>query len=115
MSVNKVIIVGNLGSDPEVLTFGEKKSLCKFSVATSEGKDKEPEWHTAVCFGELGEHAAKHLKKGSQVYVEGKLSSRRYETKSGEKHKVSEIVANSLQFLGSGRAKEVQEIEAAGE
>ena len=106
MSVNKVIILGNCGKDPEVRVVGENK-VASFSVATTEkykdGKTDEwkenTEWHNIVCWRNTAEIAEKYIKKGTQLYLEGKLRTRSWE-KDGEKRYVTEIVADSIQFLG---------------
>lgn len=108
--INKVIIVGNLGRDPEVSYMPSGAALAKFSVATSEtwkdkttGEKKErTEWHRIVAFDKLGEICGKYLAKGRQVYVEGKLQTRSYEDKEGVKRYTTEIVAQDVQFLGGG-------------
>lgn len=105
--INKVIIVGNLGSDPEVKTLGSGQSLARFSIATSEswtGKDGQKndrtEWHRIVAWGKLAEICGKHLSKGRQVYVEGKLQTSKYEDNQGQTKYSTEIVASNVQFLG---------------
>lgn len=108
MSVNKVILVGNLGRDPEVRSTPTGQSVCNFSVATTEkftsrdGSNKEStQWHNVVVWGKLADNCGQYLKKGRQVYVEGKLTSRSYEAKDGSgKRYVTEVVAQSVQFLG---------------
>lgn len=108
--INKVIIVGNLGRDPEVSYMPSGAAVAKFSVATSESwKDKatgekreRTEWHRIVAFDKLGEICGKYLSKGRQVYVEGKLQTRSYEDKEGVKRFTTEIVAQDVQFLGGG-------------
>ncbi len=103
--VNKVILVGRLGQNPEVKAVGSS-TVCRLSVATSEkwkkdGQEQErTEWSRVVVWGKLAEICGKHLAKGRQVYVEGKLQTRSWE-KDGQKHYATEIVANTVQFLGS--------------
>lgn len=107
--VNKAIIIGRLGKDPETRHFSDGSPVCNFSVATSEtwtdkqtGEKKEKtEWHRIVAFRKLAEICGKYLEKGKQVYIEGKLQTRDWESKSGEKHYITEIVADQVQFLGS--------------
>ncbi|MCU0561389.1 MAG: single-stranded DNA-binding protein [Desulfobacterales bacterium] len=109
--INKVIIVGNLGRDPEVSYVPSGAAVAKFSVATSEtwkdkstGEKKErTEWHRIVAWDKLGEICGKYLAKGRQVYVEGKLQTRSYDDKDGVKRYVTEIVAQDVQFLGGNR------------
>jgi single-strand DNA-binding protein len=106
--VNKVIIVGNLGQDPEIRYMADGTAVANFSVATSEtwkdkqtGEKKEKtEWHRIVAWRALGELCGKYLSKGRQVYVEGKLQTRSWE-KDGITRYTTEIVANEVQFLGS--------------
>lgn len=103
--VNKVILVGNLGTEPELKQTSGASQLCTFSVATSEkwtheGEKKEKtEWHKVVVWGKLAENCAKHLNKGKKVYVEGKLATRSWEDDSGEKRYVTEVVASTVNFL----------------
>lgn len=113
--VNKVIVVGHLGQDPEVKTIGNGTTVARLSVATSEkwqGKDgqsqERTEWHRITVWGKLAENCGKYLQKGRQVYVEGKLQTNSYE-KNGEKRYSTEIVANTVQFLGAGKTEGKQE------
>lgn len=106
--VNKVIIIGNLGNDPEARQFGNGGSVTNISVATSEqwtdkqsGEKREAtEWHRISLFNRLGEIAAQYLRKGSKVYIEGSLRTRKYE-KDGQDHYVTEIRADQMQMLDS--------------
>ena len=105
--VNKVIIVGHLGGDPETKSTGQGTTVSRFSVATSEawtGKDgqktEKTEWHRIVAFGKLADVCGKYLAKGRQVYVEGRLETSSYE-KNGVKMYSTAIVANTVQFLGA--------------
>lgn len=106
--VNKVILIGNLGNDPESRAMPNGNAVCNLSVATSEswkdkntGEQKEKsEWHRCVLFGKLGEIAAQYLKKGSKVYLEGKLQTRSWE-QDGQKRYSTEIVCNEMQMLDS--------------
>ena len=110
-SVNKVIIVGNIGRDPETRFLPSGDALTNISVATSDrykdkatGEMKETtEWHRITFFGKLAEIAGQYLKKGSQVYVEGKLRTRKYTDQSGVEKYSTEIVADSMQMLGGKR------------
>lgn len=106
-SVNKVIIIGNLGRDPETRYMPDGGAITNISVATTDKwKDKsgemqeKTEWHRVAFFGKLAEIAGEYLKKGSQVYVEGRLQTREWE-KDGVKRYTTEIVANQMQMLGS--------------
>ena len=107
--VNKAIIVGTLGQDPDVKHTASGSPVVNISVATNEKwKDKstgEPvektEWHRIVIFGKLGEIAAQYLKKGSQAYFEGKIQTRKWQDQTGNDRYSTEIVANEMQMLGS--------------
>ncbi|OCG17399.1 single-stranded DNA-binding protein [Gilliamella sp. App6-5] len=111
--INKVILVGNLGQDPEVRYMPNGNAVANFSVATSENwKDKQTgetrdrtEWHRIVVFGKLAEIAGEYLKKGSQVYLEGQLQTRKWQDKSEQDRYTTEVVINpiggTLQMLGS--------------
>ena len=110
--VNKVIIIGRLGSDPELKNVGNNQSVARLSIATSEnwtGKDgqkqERTEWHRVVVWGRQAENCAKHLSKGRQVYVEGRLQTRQWEDPQGQKKYSTEIVANTVQFLGAGNSE----------
>jgi len=106
--INKVILVGNLGNDPETRYLPDGNAVTNISIATSESwKDKNTgqqndrtEWHRVVFFRRLAEIAGEYLKKGSKVYIEGQLRTRQYE-KEGQKHYSTEIVANEMQMLDS--------------
>ncbi len=107
-SVNKVILIGNLGKDPELRYAPSGSAVASFSLATSEQwKDQEgnpqerTSWHNIVIWGKLAEIAAEYLKKGRKVYLEGRLQYRDYEDKSGNKRYVTEVVVNDLVMLGS--------------
>ena len=107
--VNKVILVGTLGRDPETKTFPNGGSLTQFSIATSEswtdkntGERKEhTEWHRIVASNRLGEIAQQYLKKGSKVYIAGKLKTRQWTDQTGQERYTTEISANELQMLDS--------------
>lgn len=106
--VNKAIIVGTLGQDPDVKYTASGSPVVNISVATNENwKDKQTgeaqertEWHRIVIFGKLAEIAAQYLKKGSQVYFEGKIQTRKWQDKTGQDRYTTEIVANEMQMLG---------------
>lgn len=109
MSVNKVILVGNLGKDPEVRYTQTGSAVANFSLATSEqwndrdGKKQErTEWHNIVVWGKSAEHCGQYLSKGRQVFIEGSIRTRSYDDKSGNKRYITEIVAQRVQFLGGG-------------
>ncbi|MDL1957218.1 MAG: single-stranded DNA-binding protein [Candidatus Desulfofervidus auxilii] len=105
--VNKVILIGHLGADPELRYTPSGKPVANFRVATTErwvnkqGEKKEiTEWHRVVAWGKLGEFCGQYLAKGKQVYIEGRLRSRSWEDKDGRKQRTIEIVAQKLQLLG---------------
>ena len=106
--VNKVILVGNLGNDPEVRYSSNGAAIANISIATTESwkdkstgeKQEKTEWHRVVMFNRLGEIAGEYLKKGSQVYIEGRLQTRKWQDKSGQDRYTTEIVANEMQMLG---------------
>ena len=105
--VNKVIVVGRLGADPEVKTVSGGQNVARLSVATSENwtdregqKQERTEWHRVVVWGKLAELCGKYLTKGRQVYLEGRLQTRSWEDQQGQKRYTTEIVANTNQFLG---------------
>ncbi len=111
MSVNKVILVGNLGADPEVRYTANGDAICTLSIATSEiRKDKQSgekktitEWHRVVMFGDLAEICNKWLKKGSQIYIEGKLRTRKWQDQQGNDRYTTEILADTMRMLGSNK------------
>ena len=115
-SVNKVILLGRLGQDPELKTTESGKTWCNFSMATSSvsGKDDDKkevtEWHNVTTFGKTAELAAKYLAKGSQVYIEGRLQTRKYE-KDGEQRYSTSIIAYQIVFCGSGSGGESKKNE----
>lgn len=106
--INKVILVGNLGKDPEVRYMSNGNAVCNVTLATSESwKDKQTgeqkektEWHNIVFYRRLAEIAGEYLKKGSQVYIEGKLQTRKWQDKNGNDRYTTEIIANEMQMLG---------------
>ncbi|MCC6137067.1 MAG: single-stranded DNA-binding protein [Bdellovibrionaceae bacterium] len=107
MSVNKVIIIGRLGADPELKTLGSGQAVANFNVATSENwvdrdgaKQERTEWHRIVVWGKLAEICRQYLSKGRQVFVEGKLQTRSWEDQQGQKRYTTEVVANNIQFIG---------------
>ena len=106
-SVNKAILVGNLGADPEIRYTPSGTAVANFNLATHEqwtNKDGEKgertEWHRIVAWGRLGEICGEYLKKGSPVYIEGRIQTRSWEDRDGNKRYTTEIVANTVQFLG---------------
>lgn len=121
--VNKVILVGNLGRDPEVKYTASGAAVVNITVATSESwNDKQTnervektEWHRVVAFQRLAEIMGEYLRKGSQVYIEGKLQTRKWQDQNGQDRYTTEIVANEMQMLGSrGDAPTRQQGEQGG-
>ncbi|MDA3879604.1 MAG: single-stranded DNA-binding protein [Prolixibacteraceae bacterium] len=107
MSINKVILVGNVGKDPEVRYLDNGVAVANFPLATSETytaksgeKVTNTEWHNIVAWRGLAEVAEKYIKKGKQLYIEGKIKTRSYEDKEGVKKYMTEIYADSMQMLG---------------
>jgi single-strand DNA-binding protein len=107
--INKVILIGNLGADPETRAMPSGMTVANIRVATSENwKDKQSgenkertEWHSVAMFGRLGEIAGEYLKKGSKVYIEGSLRTRKWQDKQGQDRYTTEIIANEMQMLDS--------------
>ncbi len=106
--INKVILVGNLGADPEIRYAPSGTAVANFRLATSETrvnkdgqKETKTEWHKIVTFGKLAEICGEYLAKGKQVYIEGKIQTRSWDDKDGNKKYMTEIVANTMQMLGS--------------
>ncbi|NOJ76876.1 single-stranded DNA-binding protein, partial [Myxococcus xanthus] len=107
--VNKVILIGNLGADPEVRFTPGGQAVANFRIATSESwvdkngqKQERTEWHRIVVWGKLAELCGEYLKKGRQCYVEGRLQTREWTDKENRKNYTTEVVANAVTFLGGG-------------
>ena len=100
--VNKAILVGRIGKDPEARTTPAGKTVCRFSLATDTGfgDKRTTDWHNIVCFDKQAEFCRNYMRKGSLVYVEGRISTRQYE-KDGAKQYITEIIANTVQSLSS--------------
>ena len=120
MSVNKVILVGRLGRDPETRYTSGGQAVANFSVATDESykdrngeRQKRTEWHKIVVWGKQAEIAQQYLKKGSLVFIEGRIQSREWQDKEGQKRTSFEIVANNFRMLG-GRAEGAAAAGAGG-
>ncbi len=124
-SVNKVILIGNLGADPEVRYMPSGDAITNIRLATTDvwkdkngDKQERTEWHRVAFFGKLAEIAGEYLKKGSQVYIEGRLQTRKWQDKDGQDRYTTEIVADRMQMLGSrgggGNGYEVQDRPATG-
>lgn len=107
--INKVILIGNLGVDPEVRFTPSGQAVANFRIATNESwvdknqqKQERTEWHRIVVWGKLAELCGEYLKKGRQAYIEGRLQTREWTDKEGKKNYTTEIVAQTVQFLGGG-------------
>ena len=107
--VNKVILVGNLGADPDMRYTPSGQGVCELRLATNESwtdkngqRQERTEWHRVVVWGKRAEICSKYLSKGRQVYVEGRIQTRSYDDKEGNKRYMTEIIANDVQFLGGG-------------
>jgi len=107
-SLNKVILIGNLGKDPEVRVTASGNAMASFSLATKESlknregkREERTEWHNVVLWGRLAEIARDYLHKGRQVYIEGRLQTRKWEDKNGNARYTTEVVADAMQMLGS--------------
>lgn len=103
MSLNKVLLIGNVGKDPDVRHLENGVSVASFSLATSEktrDKGEITEWHNIVAWRQQADFAANYIRKGAQLFVEGRIRSRSWDDQSGVKHYTTEIVADSLQLLG---------------
>ena len=112
MSFNRVLLIGRLGNDPEVRYSQAQNAVGNFRIATNErrqGPDGQwvdhTEWHTIVCFGKTAENCKQYLQKGRQVFVEGKLQTRKYQDQDGKERYFTEVVANVVQFLGGNEGK----------
>jgi single-strand DNA-binding protein len=108
--VNKVILIGNLGRDPELRYTQSGQAVANFTLATTEswnkregGREERTEWHRIVAWGRTAELCAQYLSKGRTVYIEGRLQTREWENREGQKQKTTEVVALSVQFLGGPR------------
>lgn len=107
MSLNKAMLIGNLGKDPELKMTGGGMPVCQFSIATTERRKDgtsgqwvdQTEWHNVVTFGKTAENCSKYLKKGSQVFIDGRIQTRKWQDKEGKDRYTTEIIGNSVQFL----------------
>lgn len=114
-SVNKVILIGNLGSDPDLKYTPSNRPVCNLSIATNEvwkdksgQKQERVEWHRVNVWGDMAEHCQKYLAKGRSVYIEGKLQTRKWHDKEGKDRYTTEIVAERVVFLGGGDGENKQ-------
>lgn len=109
--VNKVILLGNLGRDPEVSYTQSGTAVCKFSLATTESRKKgdtwedHTEWHNIVIFGKNAENSGKYLTKGSTAFIEGRIQTRKWQDKEGKDRYTTEILADSIRFVGGRSTK----------
>lgn len=113
MSVNKVILVGRLGKDPEMRFMPNGEAVANVTLATTESwkdksgiKQEKTEWHNIVFYRRLAEITGEYLKKGSQIYIEGKLQTRKWQTKEGQDRYTTEVIVNDMQMLGSKAASQ---------
>ena len=121
MSINKVIVIGNLGANPEVRALPSGQNVANFSIATTERftdrngtKQERTDWHRIVAFGRLADTCERFLSKGRQVYVEGRLTTRQYEAKDGSgKRYRTEIVARQLRMLGNRTSGDAPKAQAS--
>ena len=109
--MNKVLLLGYLGADPELIVLESQQALCKMRLATSspvkdENGMRRTEWHNIVVFGRTALNCAEFLRSGSLAFVEGRIQSREYTDKSGEQRRVTEIVASTVQFLGNSKPEQ---------
>lgn len=109
MSVNKVLLIGRLGSNPEIRYTPSGAAVANFNVATNESwndkngqKQERTEWHRIVVWGKLAQLCGEYLTKGRQVYIEGRLQTRQWQDKEGQTKYTTEVIANTVQFLGGG-------------
>lgn len=105
-SLNKVMIIGKLGRDPEMKNAGTMTAVCRFSVATDEGRrdNAHTEWHNITCFGKTADLCVQYLHKGASAYVEGRLQTRKFQTRDGAERQSTEIIADRVLFLDSRNA-----------
>ena len=120
MSVNKVILLGRLGQDPELKYTPGGAAVCNFSLATTEAwtdkqgqKQEKTEWHRIVVWGKLAELCNQYLAKGRQAFLEGRLQTRSWDDKDGNKKYTTEIMASTVQFIGGASASNNQNVESS--
>ena len=112
MGVNKVMLLGNLGKDPELRYTQNQTAVCTFSLATGDRRKDatgnwvdHTEWHNIVVWGKTAEHCNTYLKKGRQAFIEGRIQTRKWQDKEGKDRYTTEIVANTVQFVGGGKGE----------
>jgi len=122
MGINKVILLGNLGKDPEVRVTPGGMSIARFPLATGERKKDQSgqwvdhtEWHNVVSFGRTAENCAKFLKKGRQCFVEGRIRTNKWQDKEGKDRYTTEIIADTIQFVGGGRGEGSGDVDYGSE
>jgi len=110
MAINKVILLGNLGKDPEMRATASGMQVARFSLATSERRKDQSgqqvehtEWHNIVAFGKTAELCQRYLKKGRQVYIEGRIRTNKWQDKEGKDRYTTEVIADNVQFVGGGK------------
>ena len=120
MGVNKVILIGRLGKDPELRYSQSQTAICSFSLATGERRKdasgnwgEHTEWHKIVCFGKTAENCNTYLKKGKEVYIEGRIQTQKWQDKEGKDRWTTEVIANTVQFLG-GKSDGVESYQSGG-
>lgn len=120
--LNKVTLIGRLGKDPEVRYMPNGEAVCNFSVATSESwkdnngqKQERTEWHNITMYRRIAEISGQYLKKGSQVYLEGRIQSRKYQGKDGIERTAYDIIANEMKMLGGGNSEQQAQSAQNGE
>jgi len=115
--INKVILVGNLGRDPEVRNTNSGTQVATLNIATTERRKQgtewveHTEWHRVTCFGKTAENAGKYLKRGRQVYIEGSLRTTKWQDKEGKDRYTTEVVANDVRFLGKNEERTEREYQ----
>lgn len=122
MSLNKVLLIGRLGKDPELRYTANQTAVCSLNVATNDRKKDESgnwvehtEWHRVVVFGRVAENCGQYLQKGSQAYIEGRITTRKWQDKDGQDRYTTEIIANNVQFLGArGEGATVEKTFSSG-
>jgi single-strand DNA-binding protein len=115
MSVNKVLLLGNLGQNPELRYSQTQTAICRFSIATAErqkGADgnwtEKTEWHKIVTFGRVAENCGKYLQKGKQVFVDGRIQTSKWQDQEGKDRYTTEIIANEVQFIGGSKGEGIE-------
>jgi single-strand DNA-binding protein len=115
MGVNKIILLGNLGKDPELRRTSSQTAVCSFPLATGERRrdaqgnwSEHTEWHNIIVFGNVAENCVKYLQKGRQAFIEGRIQTRKWQDKDGKDRYTTEIIANNVQFIGGGKSNDYE-------